>query len=644
MQSTTKIYFSICFFLLISLWSCVKDKQPPAGTTNKVTIRTNSITAITSDSAVCGGNITSDGGDAVTERGVCWSITETPTSAGNKFTSGSGMGSYSGKMLNLTPNTTYYVRAYVKNSQGELYGDQLSFKTPIRKPFVTNSSIGSVTNTTASLGGNITSDGGGTIQQKGICWSTTNKLPTTLDNMLAVTGAGTSFAITVTNLLGNTAYYARAYAVNSAGTGYADTSIPFKTALTKVPSLSAVSTGIPTRNSFTADASVQSNEGAPVTEYGFCWGLTNSPTIANSVVTISGNTTGVFSRQITGLTPNTKYYVRAYARNSVGHGYSVNSTQVETDKNAVPKVTTVPASGIGITSAILSGSITDDGGTSITDRGFYYSTSNPVEIKNDNKISVNFGSANFNSTLSGLQANTVYYFLAYAVNSTGLAIATNELNFKTLPAQKPTLTTYTATAVTAAGFTAEGAIFNDGGAAIILKGICWATSSLPTINTNFKQDITTGTGISAIISGLSPNTTYRFRSYAKNSAGQEEYGVERQTTTQLREPTLIAPAEGARINCCSVNFSWGTVTGSNNYELQISRSSSFTGSVYILGVCGGGTILRTANLNVYTTSTASACISPGTSGNVGTWYWRVRGTGTSNTGQWSVTRTFNYQN
>ncbi|GAB3204314.1 gliding motility-associated-like protein [Pontibacter aydingkolensis] len=93
------------------------------------TLVTNSVSNINSTFATAGGNITSDGGGPITERGLVWSTATNPTTGDNKLAIGSGTGSFSGQITNLTANTTYYVRAYAINSAGTAYGSQVSFTT-----------------------------------------------------------------------------------------------------------------------------------------------------------------------------------------------------------------------------------------------------------------------------------------------------------------------------------------------------------------------------------------------------------------------------------------------------------------------------------------------------------------------------------
>jgi len=87
------------------------------------------VNAITETTAECEGNVTSDGGAVVTERGVCWNTSTTPTTADSKTTEGTGTGSYTGSLTGLTPGTKYYVRAYAINDVGTGYGVTDSFTT-----------------------------------------------------------------------------------------------------------------------------------------------------------------------------------------------------------------------------------------------------------------------------------------------------------------------------------------------------------------------------------------------------------------------------------------------------------------------------------------------------------------------------------
>jgi uncharacterized protein (TIGR02145 family) len=183
-------------------------------------VLTDSVRAITPTSAQCGGTISSDGGAAVTARGVCWSTSTTPTVADNKTADGTGGGSFASAIIGLSGSTPYYVRAYATNGAGTAYGSVVSFNTPPAvPPTLITDSVRAFTPTTAQCGGTITSDGGATVTSRGVCWSQ-NTTPMVVDNK-TTDGTGTgSFTSSITGLTQNTSYYVRAYATNSAGTGY----------------------------------------------------------------------------------------------------------------------------------------------------------------------------------------------------------------------------------------------------------------------------------------------------------------------------------------------------------------------------------------------------------------------------------------
>ncbi|MBK8786551.1 MAG: hypothetical protein IPN43_08660 [Chitinophagaceae bacterium] len=99
------------------------------------TVTTTPISAITSTFANSGGTVSSDGGAAVTVRGICWSTTANPTIAlSTKTTDGAGIGTFITSITDLTASTTYHVRAYATNSVGTAYGNDINFLTPLPTP------------------------------------------------------------------------------------------------------------------------------------------------------------------------------------------------------------------------------------------------------------------------------------------------------------------------------------------------------------------------------------------------------------------------------------------------------------------------------------------------------------------------------
>ena len=187
------------------------------------TLTTNQASSITSTSLVTGGNITGDGGASITARGVCWDTNQNPTilnasaySANNEVTQlnaktsdGSGKGEFVSSITGLSPGTTYYLRAYATNSAGTSYGNQITAATPATAPVLTTAEASSITSTTAICGGNITSDGGSSVTERGVCWSTSQN-PTILNSKASFGSGSGNFSGTITGLIFGTSYYLRA--------------------------------------------------------------------------------------------------------------------------------------------------------------------------------------------------------------------------------------------------------------------------------------------------------------------------------------------------------------------------------------------------------------------------------------------------
>ena len=171
--------------------------------------------------ATCGGTVTRDGGFSVTARGICWSVTPEPTVSNLHTIDGNGVGEFISTLTNLQPATTYYLRAYATNVNGTVYGQQLTLSTQSGLPKISTIAATNITSTTAVSGGEVEDDGGYTVIQRGVCYSTTPQ-PTTAGPH-TTDGAGTGqFVSHLLNLTPNTQYYLRAYATNATGTVYGE--------------------------------------------------------------------------------------------------------------------------------------------------------------------------------------------------------------------------------------------------------------------------------------------------------------------------------------------------------------------------------------------------------------------------------------
>ncbi len=287
-------------------------------------VATTVVTSITQTTASSGGTISADGGTSITARGVCWNTSGSPTTSNSYTSDGTGTGTFISSLTGLTVGTTYYVRAYAVNGSGTSYGSQVSFTTSAAVvPMVTTSSVSSITQTTASCGGTITSNGGAAVTAYGVCWNTTGS--PTLSNSHTTDGSGTaSFTSSLSGLAMGTTYYVAAYATNSAGTAYGST-VSFTTLPVSVPTVTTSTTSAITLTSASSGGTVISDGGASVTSRGVCWNTSGTPTITDSH-TSDGSGIGSFTSVLTSLVAGTMYHVRAYATNSIGTSYGGDST------------------------------------------------------------------------------------------------------------------------------------------------------------------------------------------------------------------------------------------------------------------------------------------------------------------------------
>ena len=199
---------------------------------------------------------------------------------------------------------------------------------PATLPTVTTQAVTGIGTTSATGNGNITDLGSPNPTQHGLCWNTTGT-PTTADSATTEGAASATgaFASNITGLSPGITYYVRAYATNTEGTAYGSV-VSFTTSAVQPPPVNApptvttqAVTGIGT-NLATGHGNITDLGSPDPSQYGVCWNTTGTPTIADSNTTQgAANATGAFTSNITGLSPNTTYYVRAYAINTEGTAY-----------------------------------------------------------------------------------------------------------------------------------------------------------------------------------------------------------------------------------------------------------------------------------------------------------------------------------
>ena len=508
---------------------CVKD-SPVAPT-----LTTTDASSIASNTATSGGNITNDGGSEITVRGVCWGTAANPTTADSKTTDGTTIGTFASNLTGLTANTLYHIRAYATNSVGTSYGNDITFTTlanPSVAPTVSTTAVTAIAQTTATSGGNVTSDGGATVTARGVCWGTATN-PTIANSKTSDgTGIGT-FSGSLTGLIENTTYYVKAYATNSIATSYGN-EITFKTQSNVSPIAfnPDLTYGTMTDNNgnvyktITIGTQTWMAENLKTTKY------RNGDPIAN----VTGSSwTSLVTGAYCWYNNDSTIYKSIYG--ALYNWYSVNDSRniapagwhVATDSEWTTLTTFLggeSVAGVKLKETGISHWLTPNTGSTNNSGFTALPGGNNDKSGSFNLVSYNgywWSSTDYSST--NARGRLMFYDNSFVVSSVygkyhGLSVRC----IKDSPVV-PTITTTDASSIASTTATSGGNITSDGGSAVTTRGVCWGTATNPTAANSKTSD---GTGIGTFTSnliGLIENTTYYVRAYATNSIGTS-YGSE----------------------------------------------------------------------------------------------------------------------
>jgi hypothetical protein len=286
------------------------------------TVTTQAVSDVEETTATGNGNVTSDGGSAITERGVCWNTTGTPTTADSKATSAGTTGVYTASIITLTKGELYYVRAYAINAIGTSYGAEVTFLTKPDEPTGFTATPGDAHNLLAWTTG-------AGFQKTMVRFRTDGVYPTDEGNgTQAYFDAANSYNHTL--LTNGLLYKYRmwSYATEGGLTRYSD--LYASAEATPVAFVApTVETGV--CSGFTANAAVlngmvTANGDAVPTQWGFDYGLTTSYGSSSTFTSpTSPSLNESFWTNLTGLLPATVYHYRAKAYNGAW-GYGDNAT------------------------------------------------------------------------------------------------------------------------------------------------------------------------------------------------------------------------------------------------------------------------------------------------------------------------------
>ena len=399
--------------LISTIIGCQKDPIPESSG-----ITMGEVSSITGSSAVLSGTYVGQASN-VTKYGLCVSTQSNPT-IDNIVAYGKGefTNDFSCEITGLENNTTYYAKLFVGNDAIISYSEEISFTTSMLSTVVT----GEVSNILASevlFKGQVTSNGNAAITEYGVCWATT-ELPTINDYKESYPyNTVDNFQCKITKLEPETKYFYRAFAVNSAGVAYGAQK-SFTT--TKAPKLQGlVISEIAADKIVCADVVIDTVD-SDVKTVGFCWNETGNPVPeANNTVEVVRDENGAITGTISGLQGGTTYYVRPFIISTQGLTYG---NEIECKTLSIPELSIYNVYSITKNTAMEGAVIVDNGGATIEEKGFCWSTEENPTI-DDAKVSVSTDDKIFYGQMEGLIPATMYYVRAYAKNKVGIAYSSN---------------------------------------------------------------------------------------------------------------------------------------------------------------------------------------------------------------------------
>ena len=284
-------------------------------------------------------------------------------------------------------------------------------------------------------------------------------------------------------------------------------------------------------------ADVQSPDAGEITDRGFYWTANDSAaTVLKNKISL-GPGSGEFTYMLKNLQAKKAYSFFSYAISDRNNGQG-NVKAFSTLEYRVATLSTDTVKNIGITNALMGGEITYDGGKVVTDRGICFSLNKAPTIK-DVKISVGIGEGKFAIVASQLKENMLYYVRSFAVNSIGIAYG-NERNFTTLDYRLVKLKTNPASDVGMFLATLHGEVFDDGGGQIFERGFLMGLSPNPSLSDmKFASSQNVVGPMKTVVTELIENTTYYYRSFAKNEKGYSLGNVQSFTTLDIKFPEIF---------------------------------------------------------------------------------------------------------
>ena len=318
----------------------------------------------------------------------------------------------------LAPNTTYHFRVVAQNVDNTEYGADATFTTSAASPAATTGAATAISNTGATLNGTVNANNDTTTVTFEYGLDTTYGSSTPADQSPVTGGGFTAVSTSLTGLIGNTTYYFRVVAQNSAGTTYGSamtfvTGASLPVAVTDAPS-SVTGTGA------TLNGTVNANGSSTMVTFEYGETTAYGRTVVAAQSPVSGITDTAVSAAVSGLLPDTVYHYRVVGQSGVGTSSGADMTL--TTGAPAPTVITGAASAIGTTGATLNGTVNANGNTTIVTFEYGLDTSYGSTVTADQSPVSGTADTAVSATVSGLQPGATYHYRAVGENGVGTTV------------------------------------------------------------------------------------------------------------------------------------------------------------------------------------------------------------------------------
>jgi hypothetical protein len=532
-----------------------------AGINNAPGVVSGSASAITQTTATVAGTISSTGCTAITAYGIEYSTTAgfTPGTGTQVASSNLSGGNFTSNLGGLTSSTMYFYRAYATNSAGTTYGAELNFTTATPNPTLSATTLtgfGNVcVNTTTAAnsftisGSNLTTANVNVAALAGFTYSTTSG--GTYTTTLSLTQPGGTYSQQIFVKFTPTAVQSYNGNIVVSGGGAPNINVAATGAgVNTAPTVTTGAASAITQNTATAAGTISATGCSAVSAYGIEYSLTSGFANGSGTQVASTNLSGGnFTSNLSGLTPSTTYYYKAYATN--GGGTSWGAQQSFTTASPVLSATALTAfgnvcmnntggpnsftiTGVGVSTAnITVGPLS--GYTFATSAGGPYSPSltltHPAGAYTQ-QVFVNFTptavqSYNGNIPVSGGGATSINVAASGAgVNTTATVVTGGASNITT-------------TSATLAGSIAANGCSNVTSYGIEYSGI---NGFLDGNGIKVPSSNLSGGGFNSTVTGLVQGTTYYYKAYAVNGGGIS-YGAQQSfTAASIANGFTFAPS------------------------------------------------------------------------------------------------------